>query len=80
MPMLMETTSLHSSSTFFFRHMKELMSRATSGYICNTTALSRKKGKEERYCWTDEERIAIVKELAGEKKQRKYTQRYKGSW
>ena len=37
-----------------------------------------KKGKEERYCWTEEERIALVKEIGGGKEDSVHVQRYKG--
>ena len=63
--------------TFFFRHMKELIEQGYI-YIATPPQYLVKKGKEERYCWTDEERIAIVKELAGEKESSVNIQRYKG--
>ena len=38
-----------------------------------------KKGKEERYCWTEDERMAITKELAKDGKEDSVSvQRYKG--
>jgi DNA gyrase subunit B len=38
-----------------------------------------KKGKEERYCWTEQERIEAIKELAkGGKEDSVGVQRYKG--
>jgi DNA gyrase subunit B len=37
-----------------------------------------KKGKEERYCWTEEERDGFVKELGGGKDESVGVQRYKG--
>jgi DNA gyrase subunit B len=64
--------------TFFFRHMKELIEQGYI-YIASPPLYLIKKGKEERYCWNDEERERITKELAGEGKESSVTiQRYKG--
>jgi DNA gyrase subunit B len=48
--------------TFFFRYMKELIENGYV-YIATPPLYLIKKGKDERYCWTEEERIAIVSEL-----------------
>ena len=63
--------------TFFFRYMKDLIE---SGYvyIALPPLYLVKKGKEERYCWTEEEREIIVKQLAGGKEDSVGVQRYKG--
>src|SRR6187455_1262866 len=63
--------------TFFFRYMKDLID---SGYvyIALPPLYQVKKGKEERYCWTEEEREVIVKELGGGKEDSVGVQRYKG--
>jgi DNA gyrase subunit B len=63
--------------TFFFRYMRDLIE---SGYvyIALPPLYLVKKGKEERYCWTEEEREAIVKELSGGKEDSVGVQRYKG--
>jgi DNA gyrase subunit B len=63
--------------TFFFRYMKDLIE---SGYvyIALPPLYLVKKGKEERYCWTEEEREAIVKEIGGGKDDSVGVQRYKG--
>jgi len=63
--------------TFFFRYMKDLIE---SGYvyIALPPLYLVKKGKEERYCWTEEERELIVKQLGGGKDDSVNIQRYKG--
>lgn len=64
--------------TFFFRYMKDLIENGYV-YIALPPLYLVKKGKEERYCWTEEEREAIVKELgAGGKQDSVGVQRYKG--
>ena len=63
--------------TFFFRHMIDLIK---NGHVyCATPPLYRvKKGKTEKYCWTEEERKAIVEELGGGSEKGISIQRYKG--
>ncbi len=64
--------------TFFFRHMKELIENGYI-YIATPPLYLVKKGKEEKYCWTEEQRQAAIKELANEGKESSVnTQRYKG--
>ena len=63
--------------TFFFRYMKDLIEKGFV-YIALPPLYLVKKGKEERYCWTEEERAAIIKELAGGKEDSVHVQRYKG--
>lgn len=63
--------------TFFFRYMKDLIENGYV-YIALPPLYLVKKGREERYCWTEEEREAIVKELAGGKEDSVNVQRYKG--
>ena len=64
--------------TFYFRYMKDLIEKGHI-YIATPPLYLVKKGKEQRYCWTDEDRIAAVKELAKEGKEDSVgVQRYKG--
>jgi DNA gyrase subunit B len=63
--------------TFFFRYMKDLIEKGFV-YIALPPLYLVKKGKEERYCWMEEERISLVKELGGGKDDSVHVQRYKG--
>ncbi len=64
--------------TFFFRHLKELVEGGYL-YIATPPLYLVKKGKEQIYAWTDEQRMAAVKQLAGEGKEESVgIQRYKG--
>ncbi|NLH33861.1 MAG: DNA topoisomerase (ATP-hydrolyzing) subunit B [Lentimicrobium sp.] len=64
--------------TFFFRYMKELIEMGNI-YIATPPLYLIKKGKDERYCWTEEERNKIVTEWSvnGDAKGI-HIQRYKG--
>ena len=64
--------------TFFFRYMRELIERGYV-YIAQPPLYLVKKGKEERYCWTEEQRGVAVKEIAKDGKEDSvHIQRYKG--
>jgi len=63
--------------TFFFRYMQDLIK---GGYlfIAMPPLYLVKKGKNEQYCWTEEEREAAVKEMGQGKESSVGIQRYKG--
>jgi DNA gyrase subunit B len=64
--------------TFLFRYMKELIENGYV-YIATPPLYLLKKGKDERYCWNEEERQAAIKEMAGDGKESSVgIQRYKG--
>jgi DNA gyrase subunit B len=64
--------------TFFFRYMRDLIEQGYV-YIALPPLYLLKRGKEERYCWTEQERDAIFKELARDGKEDAVgIQRYKG--
>ena len=64
--------------TFFFRYMKELIEFGYL-YIALPPLYLLKKGKVEQYCWSDDERDMVVKEMAKDGKTESVNvQRYKG--
>ncbi len=64
--------------TFFFRYMKELIENGNV-YIATPPLYLIKKGSFERYCWNEDERVALVDELtANGKESGIHIQRYKG--
>ena len=64
--------------TFFFRYMKELIENGHV-YIATPPLYLIKKGSTQRYCWTEEERQAIVADFAANGKESGiHIQRYKG--
>ena len=64
--------------TFFFRYMRELIEQGYV-YIATPPFYLIRKGKEERYCWTEEQRQETVREFSknGDEKGI-HIQRYKG--
>jgi len=60
--------------TFFFRYMQDLI-RNGHLYIATPPLYLVKKGKQEKYCWTEEERLQITEEFGSKGV---HVQRYKG--
>jgi DNA gyrase subunit B len=63
--------------TFFFRYMQDLI-KGGNIFIATPPLYLVKKGKAERYCWTEEEREAAVLEMGQGKESSVGIQRYKG--
>ncbi len=63
--------------TFFFRYMHELIENGHI-YVATPPLYLVKKGKLEKYCWTEEEREAAVQEMGQGKDASVGVQRYKG--
>lgn len=63
--------------TFFFRYMQDLI-RGGNLFIATPPLYQVRKGKTERYCWSEEERIEAIKELGQGKESAVSIQRYKG--
>ncbi|MBC8265623.1 MAG: DNA topoisomerase (ATP-hydrolyzing) subunit B [Flavobacteriales bacterium] len=63
--------------TFFFRYMYELIENGYV-YIATPPLYLLKKGKDHRYCWSDEERDEMALDMKGGKEVNVGIQRYKG--
>jgi len=63
--------------TLFFRYMQDLI-RGGNLFIATPPLYLVRKGKTERYCWTDDERNSAIKEMGQGKDSSVSLQRYKG--
>ena len=63
--------------TFFFRYMPDLI-RNGYVYIATPPLYRVKKGQEEEYCWTDEERSAAIERIGKGRESSVVVSRYKG--
>ena len=63
--------------TFFFRYMPDLI-RSGYVYIATPPLYRVWKGKEEEYCWTDDERSAAIERIGKGKEAGVTVSRYKG--
>ena len=63
--------------TLFFRYMRSVIENGYL-YIATPPLYSVKKGKEQRYCWTEEQRLQLIQEMGAGKVSSLHIQRYKG--
>ncbi|MDR1343656.1 MAG: DNA topoisomerase (ATP-hydrolyzing) subunit B [Prevotellaceae bacterium] len=63
--------------TFFFRYMVDLIKNGYL-YIATPPLYLVKKGKQEQYCWTEDQRQAAVDEIGKGRDTGVHVQRYKG--
>lgn len=63
--------------TLFFRYMKTVIEHGYL-YIATPPLYSVKKGKDQRYCWTEDQRLQLIQEMGNGKESSLHIQRYKG--
>jgi DNA gyrase subunit B len=63
--------------TLFFRYMKEIIENGYL-YIATPPLYLIKKGKNEQYCWSEDQRLNLIEEWGGGRESGLHIQRYKG--
>ncbi len=63
--------------TFFFRNMRSLIEKGYV-YVATPPLYLCKKGKEQEYCWNDQQRLAFIERVANGEEGKVQVQRYKG--
>ncbi|MDT9702521.1 DNA topoisomerase IV subunit B, partial [Streptomyces sp. P17] len=63
--------------TFFFRNMRALIENGYV-YIATPPLYLCRKGKEEEYCWNEQQRNAFIARVAEGNESKVHVQRYKG--
>jgi DNA gyrase subunit B len=63
--------------TFFFRYMRDLIDNGYV-YVATPPLYLLRKGKEEHYCWSEEERQEVALKLSPDGEKGVHIQRYKG--
>ena len=63
--------------TFFYRYMKEIIEHGYL-YIATPPLYLVKKGRQMRYCWSEDDRLRAIEEIGKGKEQGLHIQRYKG--
>ena len=63
--------------TFFFRRMRSLIEKGYV-YLATPPLYLCKKGKDEEYCWTEQQRQQFILKYGGGNENSIHTQRYKG--
>ncbi|MDH6358506.1 DNA topoisomerase (ATP-hydrolyzing) subunit B [Parabacteroides sp. PF5-9] len=63
--------------TFFFRRMRALIDNGYV-YLATPPLYLCKRGKNEEYCWTEQQRQAFIDKFAAGNENQVHTQRYKG--
>ncbi|MDD6210030.1 MAG: DNA topoisomerase (ATP-hydrolyzing) subunit B [Bacteroidales bacterium] len=63
--------------TFFFRQMRQMLENGYV-YLASPPLYLCKKGNNQEYCWTEQQRQAFIDRYAGGNENQVHTQRYKG--